>query len=155
MSFIPLCCCGRVVLLVPTFGEGKRDTRFVLWQPVGDGVHFHTALQRRFVFLLAKITTMKSVPVEECWEIKALEKRVLLEGRKGGRKYSLFVVMCTFFFLLNVHWLVGEPSICHSIKLSSTGTHQNSLLTNSCCRQIDLLSRLGVFVFLEASAVAV
>lgn len=43
----------------------QEDTLFVLWQSVGDGASFHTGLQRRFLSLPAKITTMKSVPAED------------------------------------------------------------------------------------------
>lgn len=68
----------------------------MLWQPVGDGASFHTALQRRFLSLPAKITTMKSVPAEDCAGRKAGEKGVLLKGRKERRTYSGFF----FFFVM-------------------------------------------------------
>lgn len=64
----------------------QEDTLLMLCWPVGDGASVHTALQRRFVFLPAKITTMKSVPVEECIEGKAEEKGVLVKDRKERRK---------------------------------------------------------------------
>lgn len=66
----------------------QEDTLLVLWQSVGDGVSFHTTLQRRFLSLLAKITTMKSVPAEDCAGRKAREKGDLLKSRKERRKYS-------------------------------------------------------------------
>lgn len=68
----------------------------MLWQPVGDGASFHTALQRRFLSRPSKITTMKSVPAEDCAERKAGEKGVLLKGRKERRTYIAgFLVMFT------------------------------------------------------------
>lgn len=70
----------------------QEDTLLVLWHPVGDGMSFHTALQRR---VLSKITTVKSVPAEECFEREAEEKGVLF---KGGRKYSKVSVMFTANF---------------------------------------------------------
>lgn len=85
-----------------------------------------------------------------CWRMlgdKSIRKKVVLKSRKGGRKYGLFVVMCTFFFL-NVDWLVGEPSICHPDKyLSHFLTKQQKpsktiyLDPSSCCSWLDLLSR--------------
>lgn len=43
----------------------------------------------------SKITTVKSVPAEDCLERKVEEKGVLLKDRKGLEKYSRLVVMVT------------------------------------------------------------
>lgn len=66
----------------------QEDTQFVLWQPVGDGVSFHTTLQRRFLSLPAKITSVKLEPAEDCMNGNIGEKGVLFKGRKDERKYS-------------------------------------------------------------------
>lgn len=76
----------------------------MLWQPVGDGVSFHTALQRRFLSLCAKITTMKSVPAEDCAERKAREKGVLLKGRKERRKIQQGFQSCLQPLQMSPDW---------------------------------------------------
>lgn len=90
MLFVPLSAVKETVKLVfyLLVCQVQEDTLLVLWQPVGDGVSFHTVLQRRFLSLPAKITTMKSVPAEDRAERKAEEKGVVLKGRKERRKYS-------------------------------------------------------------------
>lgn len=97
MLFIPLCAAKETVQLVfyVLVCQVQEDTLLVLWQPVGDGVSFHTALQRRFLSRPAKITTMKSEPAEDCIERKAEEKGVLFKGRKSRRKYSRALAMFT------------------------------------------------------------
>lgn len=68
--FVLLCAEKETVKLVFYILECQvqEDTLVVLWQPLGDGVRFHTTLQRRFLSPPAKITTMKSVPAEDCDE---------------------------------------------------------------------------------------
>lgn len=87
--FIPLCAARETVKLVfyVLVCQVHKDTPFVLWQPVGDGVSFHTALQRRFLSLPAKITSVKLEPAENCMNRKGV-KGVLFKGGKDERKYS-------------------------------------------------------------------
>lgn len=60
---------------------------------MGDG-GFRTALQRRFLSLLAKITTMKSVPVEDCVGTKAEWKYSF----RTGERRRIFVA--SFFYMM-------------------------------------------------------
>lgn len=85
MLFIPLGPARETVKLVfyVLVCQVQEDTQFVLWQPVGDGVSFHTALQRRFLSMPAKITTVKSETAEDCMDRKEGEKGVLFKSRKG------------------------------------------------------------------------
>lgn len=98
--FIPLCAAKETVKLVfyVLVCQVQEDTQFVLWQPVGDGASFHTALQRRFLSLPAKITTVKSELTEDCMDRKEGEKGVLFNGRKDERKYSSVLGMFTASF---------------------------------------------------------
>lgn len=96
MLFIPPCPENGAVKSVfyPLVCQVQEDTLLVLWQPVGDGVSFHTTLQRRFLFLLAKITTMKSVLKTALGE-KHKRKESSLKAEKERRKYSRVLAMFT------------------------------------------------------------
>lgn len=60
------------------------------------GFLFHTALQRRFLSLLPKITTMKSVPAEGCAGIKAEQNYSFLTRERRGEICSrVFKMMLT------------------------------------------------------------
>lgn len=60
---------------------------------MGDG-EFRTALQKRFLSLLTKITTMKSVPAEDDVGIKADWKHSFPTRERRGNSVAKFFTCC-------------------------------------------------------------
>lgn len=90
----------------------QEDTLLGLLQPLGDGLSFQTALQRRFVRLHPKLPPWNQCLLEDCLERKAKERSpVERQERVWKNIASQLVVMVTA--PSNVFWLVEKPWKCH------------------------------------------